>query len=156
MQWFAIWLITRSLGTWSKMSNWMTMFKITLDCSWEVSRDAQRKAKAMATEATKIRHHEETLKHIVIKIGLLSLSCWGLCSDLGKPGVSVSSWLSTWNIHLMNLLNQELLMNSHLSSFVQSVFTAECEGMDLLFTTKEALVPTADTVITRDWEFPIT
>lgn len=47
-------------------------------------------------------------------------------------------------------------MNSHLSSFVQNLFTAECERVDLLFTTKKALVPTADTVILRDWEFPTT
>lgn len=44
-------------------------------------------------------------------------------------------------------------MNSHLSSFAQSLFTAECEGMDLLFTTKEALVPAVGTVIIREWEF---
>lgn len=47
-------------------------------------------------------------------------------------------------------------MNSHLSSFVQNLFTAECERVDLLLITKKALVPTADTVIIRDWKFPIT
>lgn len=28
--------------------------------------------------------------------------------------------------------------------------------MDLLFMTKEALMPTADTLISTDWDFPIT
>lgn len=51
----------------------------------------QRKAKAMATAATKIRHSEKALIHTRIKIGLFSVSCWDLCSDLGKPGVLMSS-----------------------------------------------------------------